>query len=63
MRIRQLFAATSLGLASLGLSACATGLDTRVTRFQAASIPVGQSFYVVPSGGGVEGAQFYHYAT
>jgi len=62
MRISHLISAAALGLAALGLSACATGLDTRVTRFQAASIPAGQSFYVVPAEG-TAGAQFYHYAS
>ncbi len=62
MRIRHIFAATALGLAALSLNACATGLSTKVTRFQAASIPAGQSFYVVPAEG-AGGAQFYTYAS
>jgi hypothetical protein len=49
MRIRQLAASAALGLAALGLSACATGLKTQVSRYQAAAIPAGQSFYVVPA--------------
>lgn len=62
MRISHKISAAALAFAALGLSACATGLDTRVTRFQAASIPAGQSFYVVPADGPA-GAQFYHYAS
>lgn len=62
MRIGNIVSAFALGLAALGLTACATGLDTRVTRFQTAAIPAGQSFYVVPAQG-AGGAQFYHYAS
>ena len=62
MRIRHKISAAALAFAALGLSACATGLDTRVTRFQAASIPAEQSFYVVPADGPA-GAQFYYYAS
>ena len=62
MRISHKISAAAIALSALGLSACATGLETRVTRFQAASIPAGQSFYVVPAGG-PQGAQFYHYAS
>lgn len=62
MRIRKLAAAAALSVAALGLSACATGLNTRVTRYQAAAIPAGQSFYVVPKQG-VPSAQFYRYAS
>ena len=36
-------------LALLGLSACATGLPTEVSRFQAMPAPQGQSFVVVPA--------------
>jgi hypothetical protein len=62
MRIHQLAAAAALGLAALGLSACATGLDTKVSRYQAAQIPVGQSFYVVPAHP-MAGDEFYRYAS
>lgn len=61
MRINKLLAASALGLAALGLSACATGLNTKVTRYQAASIPAGYSFYVVPPQG-QPSPQFYRYA-
>ena len=61
MRIRQLFSAAALGLAALSLNACATGLNTRVTRYQPASIPAGYSFYVVPKHGEAD-PQFYRYA-
>lgn len=62
MRIRQIFSAAALGFAALSLNACATGLPTKVTRFQAAAIPAGQSFYVVAADA-TAGAQFYHYAS
>jgi hypothetical protein len=61
MRIRKLAAAAAMGVAAIGLSACATGLNTNVTRYQAATIPVGQSFYVVPAQGPAT-PQFYRYA-
>jgi len=61
MRIRQLAASAALGLAALGLSACATGLNTKVSRYQAAAIPVGQSFYVVPAQGQPD-SEFNRYA-
>lgn len=62
MRIRQFAAAAALGLAALGLSACATGLNTQVSRYQPAAIPAGASFYVVPKQGPAD-PQFYRYAS
>ena len=62
MRIRQLVASAALGLAALGLSACAAGLNTKVTRFTPATIPAGQSFYVMPAQGAAN-PQFYRYAS
>ncbi len=62
MRIRHLISAAALGLAALSLTACATSLNTKVTRYQPASIPAGYSFYVVPMEG-TAGPQFYRYAT
>jgi hypothetical protein len=62
MRIHKLAASAALGLAALGLSACATGLNTQVSRYQAAAIPLGQSFYVVPATGATEPG-FYRYAS
>jgi hypothetical protein len=61
MSIRKLAAAAALGAAALGLSACATGLSTQVSRHQAAAIPLGQSFYVVPAQG-TPTNEFYRYA-
>lgn len=61
MRIRHLFAAAALGLGTVALSGCATGLNTKVTRYQPASIPQGYSFYVVPREGTAT-PQFYRYA-
>ena len=61
MRTRT-FAVALLGLAALALSACATGLNTQVSRYQAAQIPAGQSFYVVPARGAPTN-EFYRYAS
>ena len=61
MRIRNLAAAAVLGVAALGLSGCATGLPTKVTRYSTA-IPQGQSFYVVPAQGVQPGLEFNSYA-
>ena len=49
MRFRSLAAATLLGISSLGLSACATGLRTEVSRYQAMPAPQDQSFFIVPA--------------
>jgi hypothetical protein len=62
MRIRKLAAAAALGVAALGLSACATGLNTQVSRFQPAQIVLGQSFYVVPASG-IPDNRFHRYAS
>ncbi len=51
--------------ALLALSACATGLPTKVTRFQAMPAPQGQSFIVQPANpedqGGLEFSQYAGY--
>jgi hypothetical protein len=62
MRIRQFAAAALIGLAALGLSACATGLNTQVSRYQSMPAPSGQTFYVVPASG-TGSLQFNRYAT
>ena len=62
MRIRKLAAATALGIAALGLSACATGLNTKVTRYSSAAIVPGQSFYIEPKPGTSASLQFNRYA-
>ncbi|NBC36598.1 DUF4136 domain-containing protein [Novosphingobium sp. FSY-8] len=59
----RLIKAAVAGLLALGLSACATGLETRVTRFQTQlPAPQGQSFAIVPDdpalAGGIEFAQY-----
>ena len=65
MRIRKISAAIALGVAALGLSACATELNTRVTRYQAMPAPQGQSFIVVPGEGMARngGLEFQRYAS
>lgn len=62
MRIGKLVSKLALGVAAIGLSACATGLNTKVSRYQAAAIPAGQSFYVVPEQGAAS-PEFYRYAS
>src|SRR4051794_15912582 len=64
MRIRKSFTAIALGAAALALSACATSLNTRVTRYQAMPAPQGQTFFVVPEGpmAGRGGLEFERYA-
>jgi hypothetical protein len=51
MRISKLASAAMLGVAALGLSACAETLDTTVSRYQAMPAPQGQTFFVMPAGG------------
>jgi hypothetical protein len=63
MRIKQLAAAALLGVSALGLSACATGLQTKVSRYQAMPAPQGQSFVVVPMNpSDMGGLEFSRYA-
>jgi len=64
MRISKLVAAAMLGVAALGLSACATSLNTTVSRYQAMPAPQGQTFFVVPGNGMAAngGLEFQRYA-
>ncbi|HKU92816.1 MAG TPA: DUF4136 domain-containing protein [Sphingomicrobium sp.] len=64
MRISKLAAAAFLGVASLGLSACANTLRTEVSRYQAMPAPQGQTFVVVPGEGMAAngGLEFQRYA-
>jgi hypothetical protein len=64
MRIRKFAAAALLGAAALGLSACASSLNTVVSRYQAMPAPQGQTFFVVPGGGMAAngGLEFQRYA-
>jgi hypothetical protein len=64
MRISKFTAAALLGVAALGLSACATSLNTTVSRYQAMPAPQGQSFFVVPGDGMAAngGLEFQRYA-
>src|SRR5688500_12660106 len=62
MRIRKLAVGGALGIAALGLSACAAGLNTQVSRYQPARIVPGQSFYVVPASG-IPDNRFHRYAS
>ena len=64
MLIRSFIAALGLGVAALGLSACAQQLNTTVSRYQAMPSPQGQTFFVVPAGGMANngGLEFQRYA-
>ena len=63
MRINKVAAAFLLGISALSLSACATGLRTQVSRYQAMPAPQGQSFVVVPQNpSDMGGLEFSRYA-
>ena len=62
MRMRKIAAAAALGFAAAALSGCATGLNTQVSRYQAAAVAPGQSFYVLPEQG-TPSPEFYRYAS
>jgi hypothetical protein len=64
MRLKKFAAAAMLGVAALGLSACAESLRTTVSRYQAMPAPQGQTFFVVPGGGMANngGLEFQRYA-
>ena len=63
MRINKVAAAVLLGISALSLSACATGLRTQVSRYQAMPAPQGQSFVVVPQNpSDMGGLEFSRYA-
>lgn len=64
MRIRKFTAALALGVAAIGLSACAESINTTVSRYQAMPAPQGQTFFVVPAGGMASngGLEFQRYA-
>ena len=64
MRIRKIFSAAALGVAALGLGACAPGLHTPVSRYQAMPAAQGQTFMVVPGSGlaASGGLEFQRYA-
>ena len=62
MSLQKKLLAFAAPLALFGLSACATGLPTEVSRFQAMPAPQGQSFVVVPAEGEKGGLEFSQYA-
>lgn len=64
MRLRPFAAAIALGASALALSACATSLQTQVSRYQAMPAPQGQTFIVVPGEGKARpgGLEFERYA-
>ena len=63
MRIKTIAAAVLLGVTALGLSACATGLRTQVSRYQAMPAPQGQSFFITAaSPAETSGLEFSRYA-
>ena len=62
-KFRKLAAAALLGASAIGLAGCATGLSTKVSRYQSMPAPAGQTFYVVPANGVPRDAQFNHFAS
>ncbi|WP_395623074.1 DUF4136 domain-containing protein, partial [Sphingomonas daechungensis] len=62
MSIKKLAAAAFLGAAALGVSGCAMGLPTNVTRYTAMPVPAGQTFYVVPANGALPTLEFNRFA-
>ena len=50
MRLNKFAAAALLGVAALGLAACASSITSTVSRYQAMPAPQGQTFFVVPGG-------------
>jgi hypothetical protein len=61
MPIRKFAAAVALSVAAIGLTACATGLNTRVTRYSAAAIAPGQTFFIQPAQGVAPSLEFNRY--
>ena len=64
MRFKRFAAAAALGLAALGVSACASSITSTVSRYQAMPAPQGQTFFVVPGEGMAAngGLEFQRYA-
>jgi len=62
-KIRKLAGAVLLGVGALGLAGCATGLSTKVSRYQAMPAPAGQTFYVEPAEGVARNLEFNRYAS
>ncbi len=64
MRISKVAAAVLIGTAALGLTACASSLNTTVSRYQAMPAAQGQTFFVVPGQGMAAsgGLEFQRYA-
>lgn len=65
MRIKKLAAAAVLGVAALGMTACAESITSTVSRYQAMPAPQGQTFFIVPDGGMAAngGLEFQRYAS
>jgi len=64
MRLSKFAAAALLGVAALGLSACASSITSTVSRYQAMPAAQGQTFFVVPARGEAVngGLEFQRYA-
>jgi hypothetical protein len=65
MRIIKVAAAAMIGIAAIGLSACAESINTTVSRYQAMPAAQGQTFFVVPDDGMAAngGLEFQRYAS
>src|SRR4051812_44452473 len=64
MRLHRFAAAAMIGVAAIGLSACASSITSTVSRYQAMPAAQGQTFFVVPGGGMAAngGLEFQRYA-
>jgi hypothetical protein len=60
----KIAAAALIGVAALGVSACASSITSTVSRYQAMPAPQGQTFFVVPGEGmaAMGGLEFQRYA-
>jgi hypothetical protein len=61
-KISNVAGALLLGIGALGLSGCATGLSTQVSRQGSMPAPAGQTFTVVPAEGVARSSEFDRYA-
>ena len=61
--INKVAGALLIAVGAAGLSGCATGLPTQVSRYQAMPAPAGQTFYIVPAEGGTPGLEFGRFSS
>ena len=61
--INKVAGALLIAVGAAGLSGCATGLPTQVSRYQAMPAAAGQTFYIVPAEGGTPGLEFGRFSS